>query len=72
MAHSPEKIIEQVLRDTKQRGAAFTEVMVSAGSHSFKRITDGEVYQPTAGDGIGIMVSCNVHGKRVNASCNAT
>ncbi len=66
-----QEIIAKVLEDTKKRGAAFTEAMVSQGTHSFKRITDGESYQPTAGEGISIMVSCIIDGKRVNASCDS-
>lgn len=66
-----QEIIEKVLADAKKRGATFTEVMVAQGTHSFKRITDGESYQPTAGEGISIMISCVVDGKRVNASCDS-
>ena len=64
-------IIAKILEETKRRGAAFTEVIVGAGTHSFKRITDGESYQPTAGEGISIMISCIADGKRVNASCDS-
>lgn len=65
------KIIAHALEDTKRRGAAFTEVMVAEGRHSFKRIVGGESYQPTAGEGISIMVSSVIDGRRVSASCDS-
>jgi len=66
-----QEVIERVLGETKKRGAAFTEVLVSNGRYSFKRITDGEAYQPTAGDGVSIAVSSIINGKRVSASCDS-
>ena len=43
-----QEIIAKILEDTKKRGAAFTEVMVARGTHSFKRITDGEDFTAVA------------------------
>jgi len=66
-----QEIVNRVLEGTKKRGATFTEVLFSQGEDSLKRITDGEAYQPTAGDGISIAFSCIVDGKRINAACDS-
>lgn len=68
MTPRSEKIIEQALAETKRRGAAFTEVLVSEGRHSFKRIVGGESYQPTAGEGISILVSSVIDGRRASVA----
>lgn len=64
-------IAAEIMDRAKKLGAAFTEVMVSRGVHSFKRITDGEVYQPTAGEGISIAMSAVIDGRRVSKSFDA-
>lgn len=62
------KIAEEVLDRAKRLGADFTEVLVSHADYSFKRVTDGEVYQPTSGDGITIHVSAIISGRRVTTA----
>ena len=64
-------IIARVLEETKRRGASFTEVSFSQGRGSLDRIWDGQVYQPTAGEGMTISISAVIDGKRVNAGCDS-
>lgn len=61
----------KVLERTKLRGASFSEVLVSQGESSLKRISKGQVYQPTAGEGMSISFSCIIDGKRVNSACDS-
>lgn len=61
-------MIDRILQETKQRGATFTEVLLDQGLSSLKRVVAGESYQPTAGEGISIAVSCIVDNKRINAA----
>ncbi len=63
-----EAIVDLILERAKKLGGAFTEVMISNGVHSFKRITDGEVYQPTAHEGVSISISSIIDGRRVSTS----
>jgi PmbA protein len=71
MKNNNQTIAAEIIDRAKKLGAAFTEVMVSSGVHSFKRITDGEVYQPTAGEGISISMSSIIDGRRVSKSFDA-
>ena len=64
-------VITHILDETKKRGATFTEVLFSQGVSSMKRITDGEAYQPTAGEGVSVAFSSIIDGKRINASCDS-
>ncbi len=66
-----ESIIDRILTETRARGATFTEVLMSLGYSSLKRIVNGESYQPSAGEGISITFSCIVDGKRINAACDS-
>ena len=50
-------VIGRILEETKQRGAPFTEVLFSQGRSSLIRVETGQVYQPTAGDGLSISIS---------------
>lgn len=64
-------IIDRIMRQTKQRGATFTEVLLTQGLTSLKRMVNGQSYQPTAGEGMSVAFSCIVDGKRINASCDS-
>ncbi len=69
--HNIQNIATTVLEKTKRRGASFSEVLVSQGESSLKRISKGQVYQPTAGEGMSIAFSCIIDGKRVNSACDS-
>lgn len=66
-----QSIIARVLEETKRRGATFTEVLFSQGRGSLDRIWEGQVYQPTGGEGTSILISSVIDGKRINASCDS-
>lgn len=64
-------VIGRILEETKRRGAPFTEVLFSQGRSSLIRVETGQVFQPTAGDGLSISISSIIDGKRISAGCDS-